>query len=288
MKATGAKILQRTLAVLLTISLVISGAASAYASTAFGLHFAHQKARAEVQTVRFISPDDWDPTKPGVGTNRYSYSGNDPVNKSDPNGHIDNGTGWEPQDAWNGDSDNDGVPNARDHHPYSDDRALHEVNPAASLFDAPSSSAAGTSSSSQKQPSKIVGEPVRPGNKALYGQLKAQKKAFGETERMQMHHIPAFAAQLKAKEDANGGIKLTPAEVRALRNNTPAVAAPIDVHAQLSTTGGRYTKKQVSEDAADLAAAARRNQAEYDGKMEDRGKGGDGADKANSSIDKER
>jgi hypothetical protein len=37
--------------------------------------------------ARFISPDDWDPTLPGVGTNRYAYSGNDPVNKSDPNGH---------------------------------------------------------------------------------------------------------------------------------------------------------------------------------------------------------
>jgi len=37
---------------------------------------------------RFISPDDWDPTKEGVGTNRYAYANNDPVNKSDPNGHI--------------------------------------------------------------------------------------------------------------------------------------------------------------------------------------------------------
>ncbi|MDX8525883.1 RHS repeat-associated core domain-containing protein [Mesorhizobium sp. MSK_1335] len=36
---------------------------------------------------RFISPDDWDPTKAGVGTNRYAYALNDPVNKSDPNGH---------------------------------------------------------------------------------------------------------------------------------------------------------------------------------------------------------
>ena len=36
---------------------------------------------------RFISPDDWDPTLPGVGTNRYAYAGNDPMNKSDPNGH---------------------------------------------------------------------------------------------------------------------------------------------------------------------------------------------------------
>jgi filamentous hemagglutinin len=37
--------------------------------------------------ARFIQPDDWNPTKPGVGTNRYAYSENDPVNKSDPNGH---------------------------------------------------------------------------------------------------------------------------------------------------------------------------------------------------------
>ncbi|WP_179296364.1 RHS repeat protein [Mesorhizobium sp. WSM4304] len=36
---------------------------------------------------RFISPDDWDPTKEGVGTNRYAYAQNDPVNRSDANGH---------------------------------------------------------------------------------------------------------------------------------------------------------------------------------------------------------
>ncbi|MBA8882035.1 RHS repeat-associated core domain-containing protein [Phyllobacterium myrsinacearum] len=40
--------------------------------------------------ARFISPDDWDPTLEGVGTNRYAYASNDPVNKSDPNGHIAN------------------------------------------------------------------------------------------------------------------------------------------------------------------------------------------------------
>ncbi|MFD9897739.1 RHS repeat-associated core domain-containing protein [Mesorhizobium sp. NPDC059025] len=37
---------------------------------------------------RFISPDDWDPTLPGVGTNRYAYARNDPINKADNNGHI--------------------------------------------------------------------------------------------------------------------------------------------------------------------------------------------------------
>jgi hypothetical protein len=38
--------------------------------------------------ARFISPDTMDPTIPGAGTNRYAYSLNDPVNKSDPNGHF--------------------------------------------------------------------------------------------------------------------------------------------------------------------------------------------------------
>ena len=28
--------------------------------------------------ARFITPDDWDPLLPGVGTNRYAYAGNDP------------------------------------------------------------------------------------------------------------------------------------------------------------------------------------------------------------------
>jgi RHS repeat-associated protein len=32
----------------------------------------------------FVPPDWWDPDKEGVGTNRYAYAGNDPVNKSDP------------------------------------------------------------------------------------------------------------------------------------------------------------------------------------------------------------
>jgi RHS repeat-associated protein len=36
---------------------------------------------------RFLNPDTFDPTVPGVGTNRYAYSGNDPINASDPGGH---------------------------------------------------------------------------------------------------------------------------------------------------------------------------------------------------------
>jgi RHS repeat-associated protein len=38
--------------------------------------------------ARFISPDWFDPHQAGVGMNRYTYADNDPVNKSDANGHA--------------------------------------------------------------------------------------------------------------------------------------------------------------------------------------------------------
>ncbi|WP_112664646.1 glycohydrolase toxin TNT-related protein [Microvirga flavescens] len=44
------------------------------------------------KTGRFLSPDSLDPTLPGVGTNRYAYSLNDPVNKKDPSGNSANAT----------------------------------------------------------------------------------------------------------------------------------------------------------------------------------------------------
>lgn len=37
---------------------------------------------------RFLQSDWWDASDPGVGTNRYAYAGNDPVNGSDGNGHT--------------------------------------------------------------------------------------------------------------------------------------------------------------------------------------------------------
>ena len=36
---------------------------------------------------RFLSPDSLDPSLPGVGTNRYAYALNNPVNVADPSGH---------------------------------------------------------------------------------------------------------------------------------------------------------------------------------------------------------
>jgi len=47
----------------------------------------------------FTSPDWLDPPIPGVGTNRYAYSANDPVNKLDPGGNEY----YENEDSWDDD-----------------------------------------------------------------------------------------------------------------------------------------------------------------------------------------
>jgi hypothetical protein len=70
--------------------------------------------------ARFVSPDDWDPTLPGVGTNRYAYSHNDPINRSDPNGHNSGNT-------IDSDDDDDGVPDEWDKYPDADDKAIKEM-----------------------------------------------------------------------------------------------------------------------------------------------------------------
>jgi GHH signature containing HNH/Endo VII superfamily nuclease toxin len=38
-------------------------------------------------SARFLQPDTFDPWADGVGTNRYAYAGDDPINNKDPNGH---------------------------------------------------------------------------------------------------------------------------------------------------------------------------------------------------------
>jgi RHS repeat-associated protein len=56
--------------------------------------FVYLNARYYDPTIgRFLSPDWWDPNIAGVGTNRYAYSDNDPVNKSDENGHASENEG---------------------------------------------------------------------------------------------------------------------------------------------------------------------------------------------------
>lgn len=51
-----------------------------------GLQYLHARYY-DPHLGRFLSPDTWDPTIPGVDINRYAYSLNDPINASDPGGH---------------------------------------------------------------------------------------------------------------------------------------------------------------------------------------------------------
>ena len=105
---------------------------------------------------------------------------------------------------------------------------------------------------------------VRPGASGTYGELTAQRRAFGQTEPLHMDHQPSYAAQRAAAEQALGR-PLTPAEARALRGSTPAVASPSAVHQQTSPTyGGRNTPARIAEDAADLGAAQARDRAVFD------------------------
>ena len=55
--------------------------------TETGLQYLHARYYDPVNGV-FLTPDTLDPTMAGVGTNRYAYCFDDPVNKSDPNGHC--------------------------------------------------------------------------------------------------------------------------------------------------------------------------------------------------------
>lgn len=75
------------------ISLMVAATMVPFEAVAYSAPFFRSHLWADVDKpgtldIRFISPDTMDPTLPGVGTNRYAYALNDPINKSDANGHL--------------------------------------------------------------------------------------------------------------------------------------------------------------------------------------------------------
>jgi RHS repeat-associated protein len=52
-----------------------------------GLQYLHARYYDPLRG-QFLSPDTWDPILAGVDFNRYAYAGNDPINFSDPSGHV--------------------------------------------------------------------------------------------------------------------------------------------------------------------------------------------------------
>jgi hypothetical protein len=82
------KAIDRLLTAILLVVLMAAGTMSVAAAPVFAPHLPADTIQSEIVSVRFISPDTLDPTLPGVGTNRYAYAANDPINKSDPSGHI--------------------------------------------------------------------------------------------------------------------------------------------------------------------------------------------------------
>lgn len=96
----------RFISILATVALIILTTAGSYAASLQSGHgFAFTGKSSNLQQARFISPDNWDPTLPGVGVNRYAYSFNDPINKSDPSGHVTVGSDGnfraDKNDDWN-------------------------------------------------------------------------------------------------------------------------------------------------------------------------------------------
>lgn len=112
--------------------------------------------------------------------------------------------------------------------------------------------------------------PVKPGDTGTYKELKNRKQEFGETEPLHIDHQPSFAAQKRALEKSLNR-KLTPEETAKLKENTPAVASPREVHQQTSPTyGGRNSRAQIEADSDNLEQASARDKAAFDKAMAER------------------
>lgn len=99
--------------------------------------------------------------------------------------------------------------------------------------------------------------PAQPLEVGTYSELAQRSIRDG----LSPDHIPSFAA-IRTKFEADLGRPLTPTEATKLRNETNTLMIDTEIHQQASRTyGGRNTTSQIAQDATDLGAAARRDQA---------------------------
>jgi filamentous hemagglutinin len=108
------------------------------------------------------------------------------------------------------------------------------------------------------------GTPVKPGDRGAYSQLKSQKDRLGQTQPVEMHEMPSFAAKKKAFIQQYGRPP-NAAEQKSLRDAGVSEAVTPDVHRQTRTYGGRNTPQQSASDAADLDAAQALDEADLNG-----------------------
>lgn len=218
---------------------------------------------------RFLSPDTLDPIETGVGTNRYAYADNDPINKSDPNGHIIESV-WDAANAaygWANAAENWSQGN---YISASIDAAGATIDTVATAVPGVPGGVTAGIKGARTLGGKIADalgfgkkvddvRAVKAGDEGTYGSLLDQRKAYGEVEPLHMDHQPSFAAQKIAKENELGR-ELTAKEKANLRRDTPAIASPKAVHERTSPNfGGRNTKERQDKDASDRDKAFRRD-----------------------------
>lgn len=86
---SGWGFVRRVVAMLLVVVMVAASVTEASTMSAVSLPMDRSATELRIaHPARFISPDTMDPTVQGVGTNRYAYGQNDPINNTDPTGHI--------------------------------------------------------------------------------------------------------------------------------------------------------------------------------------------------------
>jgi RHS repeat-associated protein len=227
---------------------------------------------------RFLNPDTYDPMQAGVDINRYAYAGNDPINSSDPGGHVWGVLSKIGKVIFKGGdvaSTFAGAVEDVDTIISPEASAGERIGAALSLASELGSpvSARDAKSTYNAVEGALKGakrKPVSAGDEGTHGELTARRRADGQDEKIHMDHQPSFAAQVEA-EEGKLGRKLTPPERAALRRSTPAVASPTDIHRTTSPTfGGRNTRNRIEGDARDLEGAASRDKSAFERAMEAR------------------